>query len=142
MRTRQRIVLDTNNLLQVISRRSKYHYVWQEFVKGEYDLCISNDILEEYEEILAQKMSPRVASILVELILRAPNTLRFDAHYRWRLIEQDPDDNKFVDCAIVANASYIVTEDAHFKVLATIPHPHVDVLRLHEFHHLLTRHLS
>ena len=54
-------------------------------------------------------------------------------HFRFRLIEQDPDDNKFVDCAIVAGADYIVSEDAHFRVLETIPFPKVNVIRLNRF---------
>ena len=57
----------------------------------------------------------------------------FDPHFRFGLIEQDPDDNKFVDCAIVAGAEYIVSEDAHFRVLETIPFPSVSVKRLEEF---------
>ena len=44
-----------------------------------------------------------------------------------------PDDNKFVDCAIVAGADYIVSEDAHFRVLESIPFPNVSVKRLEEF---------
>lgn len=130
---RRRIVLDTNCLLQIVSRRSKHHVVWSAFLNGDYDLCVTTEILQEYEEILGQKTSSHVASMVVEIILRAPNTLRFDAHYRWGLIEQDPDDNKFVDCAIVAGASFIVTEDAHFNILASIPFPRVNVVRLEQF---------
>lgn len=107
--------------------------VWSAFLNGDYDLCVTTEILQEYEEILGQKTSSHVASMVVEIILRAPNTLRFDAHYRWGLIEQDPDDNKFVDCAIVAGASFIVTEDAHFNILASIPFPRVNVVRLEQF---------
>ena len=51
------------------------------------------------------------------------------------LIQADKDDNKFVDCAIVAGAEYIVSEDAHFRVLDTIPFPSVSVKRLEEFMH-------
>ena len=49
------------------------------------------------------------------------------------MIEADPDDNKFVDCAIVSNAEYIVTNDAHFDCLATIPFPHVSIRSIDEF---------
>ena len=61
------------------------------------------------------------------------STRFFTPHFRFRLIEQDPDDNKFVDCAIVAGADYIVSEDAHFRVLETIPFPKVNVIRLNRF---------
>ena len=37
-------------------------------------------------------------------IARSPYTRMFAPHFRFGLIEQDPDDNKFVDCAIVAEA--------------------------------------
>ena len=56
-----------------------------------------------------------------------------DAQFRFGLIETDPDDNKFVDCAIVANAEYIVTDDAHFDVLKDIPFPRVLVMTAEEF---------
>ena len=79
-------------------------------------------------------MSPVAAQIAVEAILRANNVLRVDAQFRFNLIKADVDDNKFVDCAIVANADYIVTEDAHFNVLKSIPFPKVKILRLHDFY--------
>lgn len=53
--------------------------------------------------------------------------------FRFQLIESDPDDNKFVDCAIAANADYIVTEDTHFNPLKMISFPHVEIKRLHDF---------
>ena len=37
-------------------------------------------------------------------IARSPYTRMFDRHFHFGLIEQDPDDNKFVDCVIVAEA--------------------------------------
>ena len=53
------------------------------------------------------------------------------------LMKKAPDDNKFVDCAIVANAQYIVTEDKHFQVLQSIDFPKVDVIDLDSFLSLL-----
>ena len=35
-------------------------------------------------------------------------------YYKFNLIKSDPDYNKFVDCAVIANAKFIVTEDRHF----------------------------
>lgn len=127
------IVLDTNCLLQSISQRSKYYKVWESFIYERYILCVSNEILEEYEEILSSHVSPLAAQIVIDSILRANNVLRVDAQFRFGLITKDVDDNKFVDCAIVANADYIVTEDSHFNILKHIPFPHVQTKRLHEF---------
>lgn len=47
---KEKIVLDTNCLVMSLSAHNPYAEIWQKFVKGEYILCVSNDILEEYEE--------------------------------------------------------------------------------------------
>ena len=44
-----------------------------------------------------------------------------------------PDDNKFVDCIIIANADYIVSLDTYFDILKTIAFPKVNVIRIEEF---------
>ena len=68
-------------------------------------------------------------------ILCVSNDIIEDFHFH--LIEQDKDDNKFVDCAIAANAQFIVSEDSHFKHLKNIPFPTVNVIRLGEFMNML-----
>ena len=128
------IVLDTNCLLRIISRRSEYYRVWEGFILGKYTLCVSTEILEEYEEIISSHMSSLAAQIVVETILRANNVKRVDAHFRFNLITADVDDNKFVDCAIAANAEFIVSDDSHFKVLQTVPFPRVRVRQLKDFY--------
>ena len=98
-----------------------------------YDLCVTTEILEEYDEIISRYTSVIVGRMVVEAILRANNTHRVDARFRFGLITVDLDDNKFVDCAIVSNAQFIVTNDTHFDVLAEIPFPKVHVRHLDEF---------
>ena len=95
--------------------------------------CVSNEILNEYEEILSLKASERVAYLFTQTILRSPNILKKDPYFHFQLIEQDADDNKFVDCAIISDADYIVSEDAHFRILDTIPFPKVNLINLDEF---------
>ena len=63
------VVLDTNCLLQSISRRSAYYKVWEDFILGKYILCVSNEIIEEYEEIIASHMSSVAAQIGVAPII-------------------------------------------------------------------------
>lgn len=127
------IVLDTNCLIIAISRQSQYHQVWQDFLAGKYTLCITNEIIEEYEEVIARNISPLVAELFVSAILNRKNVRKVSPSFSFHLIEADVDDNKFVDCAIVANAKYIVTEDHHYDVLQDIPFPKVEVVRLKEF---------
>ena len=127
------VVIDTNCLLQIIARKSPYRPIWDAFLKGRYDLCVSNDILDEYQEILGQQITPSVAENVVLLILNKENVRLIDPHFRMGLITSDPDDNKFVDCAFAAGADYLVSEDSHFNVLRTTPFPHLNLVTLDEF---------
>ena len=128
-----RIVLDTNCLIQCLPSRSKYHKIWESFLNGENELCVSMEILDEYEEILERLVNIDVAKWTINIILNSVSTLLFTPYYNFELIQADPDDNKFVDCAIIANAKYIVTEDKHFDILKSCPFPRVEVIGLDEF---------
>ena len=127
------IVLDTNCLLSCLAAKSKFHAVWNAFLNEDFCLCLSNEIMNEYEEILAKKTSPVFSDIIINVILNSENVVFVHPAFRFNLIASDPDDNKFVDCAIVANADYIVSQDAHFDILKTIDFPKVNVIRIEEF---------
>ena len=66
------VVIDTNCLLQIISRKSPYRPIWDAFLAGCYTLCASNEILDEYQEILEQQITPTVAE----------NVVSEDSHFR------------------------------------------------------------
>ena len=103
------IVLDTNCLIMAISAQNEYYKVWHDFIDGKYILCITNDIIEEYTEVIARNLSPLISDYIITAILNRKNVRRISPTYAFHLIEADEDDNKFVDCAIIANAKYIVT---------------------------------
>jgi len=96
-------------------------------------LCVTTDILDEYEEIISQKLGQDTAKSIMELLDNLPNVEYITKYYRWELIEQDYDDNKFADCAIACNADYLVTNDNHFKILKNIAFPKVNVINVDEF---------
>ena len=127
------VVIDTNCLLQIISKKSPYRPIWDAFLEGRYELCVSNEILDEYQEILGQQITPTIAENIVLLILNKSNVRLVDPHFRMELITADPDDNKFVDCAFAANADYLVSEDSHFDVLKNLSFPKLNLVTLDEF---------
>lgn len=129
----KRIVLDTNCLIASLPSRSVYHKVWSDFIDRKYILCVSNEILMEYEEITTRKTNAVFAGNVIKTILNQSNVIKIDPQYNFGLIEQDPDDNKFVDCAICGNASCVVSEDAHFRILYNIDFPVIQLLTLREF---------
>ena len=128
-----RVVLDTNALLVSIARKSKYRPIFDALLAGEYEAVITHEILSEYVEIIERKANAIVAHNIAESIINLPNVEKIEISYKWNLISEDPDDNKFVDCAVAGRVKYVVTDDNHFKVLKEIPFPKVDIISIDKF---------
>lgn len=127
------IVLDTNCLLQSLPSKSPFHKIWSDVLDGKICLCVNTDILEEYEEKIAEKSSTDIAHNVVEAIANLSTTIFQDSYYHFDLLTEDVDDNKFVDCAIASDAEYIVTNDHHFGVLKDIDWPKVEIRNIVDF---------
>ena len=104
---------------------------------GTFQLWITTEILFEYHEIRSRKTDSIVANNICNLLLLLPNVRVVQVYYKWRLIRDDADDDKYVDCAISANADVIVTEDRHFDVLKSIEFPSVAAISVKEFQTML-----
>ena len=132
-----KIVLDTNCLVVSAQEYSGFFWLWKAFRDKKITLCYTTEIMNEYFEILSHYYSVYFAESIIDEILLAPNTIQVEVYYRWQLITVDPDDNKFVDCAVSANAKYIVSNDKHFKTLEQIDFPKVSVLTISEFKEII-----
>lgn len=133
------IVLDTNVLLMSLPRISPFRPIFEDLIKGNFDLLITEEIFQEYKEIIAQKTTPQIAENLAELLMQLENVKQLTIFYQWNLIINDPDDNKFVDCAIAGNAEFIVTNDKHFNTLKTIDFPKIEIKSAKSFLELITK---
>lgn len=131
--TALKIVIDTNVFIAIIGRKSPFRWIFDCIIQGKLILCVSNEILFEYREILERKTSAEVAENVVDFIAVNPFTEKTEIYFNFNLISEDADDNKFVDCAISANAICLVSNDSHFQILKTINFPQVKVLTLNEF---------
>jgi putative PIN family toxin of toxin-antitoxin system len=132
-----KVVLDTNCLLRVLPKNSPYRCLWDKFLYGKFELCYSTEILQEYEEVLSHYYFPKIAEFTIDVLLEAQNTIQITPYFKWNLITVDPDDNKFVDCALNAGADYIVTNDKHFNVLSKIEFPPIKVIDIEMFRNIL-----
>ena len=132
-----KLVLDTNSLIQCISRRSPYHELWVSFLDGRNNLCVTTEILNEYAEILERKTNSYFSSLALEVIVNNRHTIFATPYYKFRVITNDPDDDKFVDCAIASNAKYIVTEDSHYNVLKQLDFPKIEIIKLDDIIRLI-----
>ncbi len=128
------IVLDSNCLIQILPRLSDHRWLYDLILDGSIRLAVTNEILSEYAEVLDTFFeSETLGELITKVIIELPGTEKTIAYFHFGLIENDPDDNKFVDCAIAANTDFIITNDRHFRVLKTVPFPKVLTLTLDEF---------
>ncbi len=128
-----KIVLDTNVLLMSLPKLSPYRPIFDNLLNGTYELVLTESIFQEYKEIIGQKTTEEIAENLSELFKQLKNVKLVKVYYHWNLIERDPDDNKFVDCAITANAKFLVSNDKHFNSLKRIDFPKVDLISADTF---------
>ena len=57
------------------------------------------------------------------------NVIYISTYYKFKLFA-DPDDNKYVDCAVASGADYIVSEDKDYKILEKIDFPKVNLISI------------
>ena len=131
--TKTRIGLDTNIFLVSLAPQYKYHWIYRYIISGKFELCLTTEILLEYEEVVCHRYGTDRMNGTLNYLLLFPNVLLFSPSYRWNLIEADHDDDKFVDCYVVSNADHIVGNDKHFNILKNIDFPAISVLKYDEF---------
>jgi uncharacterized protein len=128
-----KVVIDTNCLIASINRNRPEFWLYNSFIAEDFEWLISNEILTEYIEVITQIYSINTAVIISEILVSADNTVMKEPFYKWQLIEEDPDDNKFADLAIAGNVDYLVSNDRHFNILKSSEFPTVKVVTLNEF---------
>jgi len=129
----RRVVIDTNCLLVILPSKSPYHQVWTDFLEGRLEICVSTEVLYEYEEILSEKTSSYFADIIIKTLINRTNLIRVTPTWHFNLIEVDPDDNKFVDCAVCGQAEFLISNDRHYNILKSIFFPQLNVVKIQDF---------
>ena len=130
--------MDTNVIVRAVAGRSMASFLFDALFNQQFTLCVSTEILLEYEEKLAQIYDSEVAELVMSTFSLLPNVHRAEIYYDLRLIARDVDDDKFVNCAFASNAHFLVTDDRHFRVLAMIDFPKINVLKFNELRSILT----
>jgi len=86
------------------------------WVQGFFDLIVSQEILDEYFEVLVRKgIEPDLIAVLNRRVNRyarivVPKTTL-------DVVEQNSSDNRFLECAVEGNANYLVSGDRHLLAL-------------------------
>ena len=117
------VCLDTSVFLQIFGRKQPFQPILRALLDGRITLAVSTEILLEYEEVTTKLSGAerwRDVVALLELLAQLHGNVRqIEPQFRFGIIAADPDDNKFCDCAITAEANFVVTEDTHFDTLKT-----------------------
>ena len=111
-----KVVIDTNVFISSFfwGNPKKIIDLWK---KGEIKLCLSREIVDEYVEVL-KRLGLQNESELQELLntFSEGHNIIFSATTpSLKIIEQDPDDNMFIECAVALGCSHIISGDNHLK---------------------------
>jgi len=113
-----RVVIDTNIFVSSFFGGNPRRIIdlWK---KGEITLCLSKDILDEYTEVLQRigLKDEREIEELLSLFAEGFNILFTTKTPKIKVVQGDPDDDKFIECAVALKAEIIITGD---KALGTM----------------------
>jgi len=109
-----KVVLDTNVLVSGILFTGPPHQILLAWGEGRFELVFTSDIHEEYRRVAAelQQQFPRV-DLAAALDLVLVNAHAFPSAPLEAQVCADPDDDKFLACALASGASTIVSGDEH-----------------------------
>jgi putative PIN family toxin of toxin-antitoxin system len=105
-----KVVIDTNVLISGIFSGGAPDLILRAWRKGQLELIISEQILEEYLTV-CERISQRYPSVDVRdiLLLIAQNSTLVDSPDLPDPISSDPDDDKFLACAIAGATRIIIS---------------------------------
>ncbi len=108
-----RVVLDTNTLISALlfsGTASRLVPLWQ---SRSITLLISKAILQEYLRTLAypkfRLSDQEIRGVIEEKLLPFVKTVQVKKHLT--VVQRDPEDDKFLECAVAGRAKYLVTGD-------------------------------
>ncbi len=117
-----RVVLDTNiwiSALAYSNESSVPREVLDRFLNGDFELVISLALIDEFVEICdRENVEKKVTRKYFELMRHShtdkpPYVLCVESKNQIDVIAADPDDNRFLECAIAGEADFIVSGDKH-----------------------------
>ena len=126
------IVLDTNVLISGIFFSGPPHRILQAWRRNAFDLLISSPILEEYRRV-GDQLAKQFRGIDIGPILHILTThAQFAPATRLpNQICQDPDDDKFIACAVAEDCRMIVSGDK--ELLKVSGYQNIEVLTPRKF---------
>ena len=105
-----RVVVDTNIFISSFfgGNPRKIIDLWK---SGQLILCLSRPIVDEYVGVLRRMglQNERELEELLSLFAHGFHTLFTAKTPKLNVVEKDPDDDKFIECAVALNSKYVVS---------------------------------
>ena len=132
-----RAVVDTSVLLPGVFFGGPPRDVLAAWRAGQFEVVVSPEILREYVRV-GERLSARFPGADFERVLEviAANATLVSAPALPEPVCEDRDDDKFLACAVAAEAGYVVSSDK--ALLATSPYRNVRVIRSRDFLDMLS----
>jgi hypothetical protein len=111
-------VLDTNVLISAIVFGGKPRNILERIIKGKIRLAVSESILQEVKAVLDGnkfQYPPQLTHTIISEIEAVSELVKPKKSIK--AVGKDPDDNKFLECALEAGAHFIITGDMHLLEL-------------------------
>jgi predicted nucleic acid-binding protein len=81
-----RVVIDTNVFVEALSRTNPYHAIYRGLLQGKFLVCLSNEVLLEYEEVLTRSQRSEVVQDFLKFLMESPFILAVSPTFRFNLI--------------------------------------------------------
>lgn len=109
----QKIVIDTNVIVSSLIQRNYPNFIISElFIEGKFQLCISEELMAEYYEVLARPKFAKFHDFFIRAeALLADIETKAAKYYPTITLEliSDDDDNMILELADECNADFIIT---------------------------------
>ncbi|HEX8682634.1 MAG TPA: putative toxin-antitoxin system toxin component, PIN family [Ardenticatenaceae bacterium] len=114
-----RVVIDTNVVIsRFLSASGPPAQLFAQWESRAFELLVSEPILAEYARVLRyqllrvrHKMSDEEIDEVIDEFKSLGMLIEIEEVIE--AVEDDPDDNKFIECAITGKADYIISGDTH-----------------------------
>ena len=127
-----KVVLDTNVFVSAVFFGGVPGRILTAWHNGEIQLRLSPEILEEYVEVLRRlekQYHPIEAEPVIELLLANSEIIQVPPLQT--PVSSDPDDDKFIACALASKFKILVSGDKH--LLAVKGYQGLEILKPSEF---------
>lgn len=109
-----RVVVDTNVFVSSFfgGNPKKVIDLWK---TGKITICLSRPIVDEYVKVLQRLglQNEHELDELLELFARGFYCLFTATTPSLKIVGDDPDDDKFIECAVALKSSFIISGDKH-----------------------------